>query len=385
VKPRVAIITEIVAPYRLPVFNCLARSTNIELHVIFLSETDPSLREWRIYSDEIEFSYDVLRNWRRRLGAYNFLVNWGLQQHLERISPDVVICGGYSYLASWQAARWCSRHRVPLALWSESTAHDDRNEYAMVEFLKRLFLRNCQAFVVPGRSAFDYLQSLGIPEEAIVTAPNAVDNDFYRQHALMARTNASHYRAHYQLPQRFFLYSGRLTKSKGVFDALDAYAALAASVRSEVGLVFAGNGQAKRHLQERAKGIDPGHVQFAGFVQREDLPAYYALAEMLIFPTYSDPWGLVVNEAMASGLPIISTSVAGCAADLVENGRNGFVVSAGAVDELASGMDLLTRNREMRSRFAAHSQQKISSYSPAACAQGLATAGELLAGKLTYA
>lgn len=384
-RPRVAIITEIVAPYRLPVFNSLAKSASIEPHVIFLSETDPGLREWRVYSDEIEFPHEVLPNWRHRVAGYNFLVNWGLQQHLGKISPDVVICGGYSYLASWEAARWCSRHRVPLALWSESTGCDRRNGYALVEYLKRQFLQNCRSFVVPGRSAFDYLLSFGIPEEAIVIAPNAVDNDFFREHALVARRHASDYRARYQLPERFFLYAGRLTKSKGVFDALEAYAALAADVRSEVGLVFAGNGAAKQHLQERAKGIHPGNVQFAGFIHREDLPAYYGLAEMLIFPTHSDPWGLVVNEAMASGLPIITTSVAGCAADLVENGRNGFVVDAGAADQLACAMDLLTRNCEMRSRFAAHSEQKIRGYSPAACAQGLAAAAESLVRKLTYA
>jgi glycosyltransferase involved in cell wall biosynthesis len=126
-------------------------------------------------------------------------------------------------------------------------------------------------------------------------------------------------------------------------------------------------------------------VHFAGFVHREDLPAFYALAEALIFPTHTDPWGLVVNEAMASGLPIITTSVAGCAADLVENGRNGFVVEPGAVDQLASAMDLLARNGEMRSRYAAHSREKISTHSPEACAEGLAAVAELLVAKAAYA
>jgi len=70
----------------------------------------------------------------------------------------------------------------------------------------------------------------------------------------------------------------------------------------------------------------PGIIQFLGFVHREELPEIYALAEGLIFPTHSDPWGLVVNEAMACGLPVIVTSVAGCTLDLVQDGWNGFVV-----------------------------------------------------------
>jgi glycosyltransferase involved in cell wall biosynthesis len=382
---RIAIITEIIAPYRLPVFNALATNSSIEPHIIFLSATDPSLREWRIYTDEIRFAYDVLPNCRRRICSYNFLVNWGLNRLLDEISPDILICGGYSYLASWQAARWCQRRGIPLALWSESTTHDHRHGYRCVEFVKRQFLQRCRAFVVPGRSALEYLVSLGIQDDAIVTAPNAVDNDFFAEAARMARIRAAHYRAHYSLPERFFLYSGRLVKSKGVFDALDAYASLAPGLRSEVGLVFAGSGAAMCDLQKRAARIHPGRVQFAGFVHREYLAVLYALADMLIFPTHSDPWGLVVNEAMACGLPIITTRVAGCAADLVENGRNGFLVEAGAVNQLASAMDLLAGNLEMRSRFAAHSRHTINKHSPEACANGLAAVVDLLAGKAAYA
>jgi glycosyltransferase involved in cell wall biosynthesis len=385
VKPRVAIITEIIAPYRVPVFNRLARNTSVETRIIFLSETDRSLREWHIYTDEIQFSYDVLPNWRCRIAGYNALLNWDLDKHLEKISPDILICGGYSYVASWHAARWCHRHGVPLVLWSESTGFDQRGGFLTVEFLKRQFLRKCRAFAVPGRSAFDYLVSFGIPGEAIVTAPNAVDNQFFEQRARIVRANAAHYRARYDLPERFFLYCGRLTRSKGVFDAIDAYASLAPDLRSQVSIVFAGNGPAKLHLQRRAASIHPGHVRFAGFVHREDLAAFYALADMLIFPTHSDPWGLVVNEAMASGLPIITTSVAGCAADLVQNGRNGSVVEPGAVDQLASAMDILGRNHERRSRFGADSVQKIISHSPEACAAGLLAAVDLVNGKIAYA
>lgn len=384
-KLRVAIVTEIIAPYRLPVFNSLARNVSVNPHIIFLSKTDPSLRQWRIYSDEIQFSFDVLPNWRRRVGKYNFLLNWGLDHLLETILPDTVICGGYNYFASWQAARWCKNRRIPFVLWSESTAWDERREHEPVEFLKRRFLRKCRAFVVPGHSAFQYLASFGVPERMIVTAPNAVDNGLFAQRALLARSNAAQYRARYELPQRFFLYCGRLTKSKGVVDALNAYASLAPDLRSEISLVFAGSGDARDDLQRRARSIFPGRVQFAGFVHREDLPAFYALADMLIFPTHSDPWGLVVNEAMACGVPIIATSVAGCAADLVENGQNGFVVEAGAVDQISAAMDLLARNSEMRKRFSLHSQKRISRYSPAACAQGLAAAVELVAGKMAYA
>ena len=105
-RRRLVVITEIIAPYRIPVFNALAGREEIDLHVIFLAETDSSTRQWRIYSDEIRFSYEVLPSWRTRLGKYNILVNHNVGSALRDAHPDVILCGGYNYLASWQAVRW---------------------------------------------------------------------------------------------------------------------------------------------------------------------------------------------------------------------------------------------------------------------------------------
>src|SRR5205085_9708253 len=103
---------------------------------------------------------------------------------------------------------------------------------------------------------------------------------------------------------------------KGVFDLLSAYEALAPEIRNDVGLVFVGDGAARPALQQRAEVISPGTIHLAGFAQKEDLACYYALADVLVFPTYSDPWGLVVNEAMACGLTVIASNAASCVADL---------------------------------------------------------------------
>lgn len=383
-KRRVAIITEIIAPYRVPVFNALARSSTVDPYVIFLSENDASLRDWKVCTDEIRFAYNVLPSWRRRVAGYNFLLNWGVERQLRRISPDILICGGYSYVGSWQAARWCTSNRVPLVLWAESTDRDNRRGYAPVEFLKRYFLARCDGCVAAGQSTLEYLVSLGVPEHAIITAPDAVDNDFFRQRSELARSEAAGYRAMYKLPERYFLYVGRLIRAKGVFNLLDAYAALPPELRSEIGLVFAGDGGSRSELERRAGEIHPGRVHFAGFLQREDLAPVYALADMLVFPTHSDPWGLVVNEGMAAGLPVITTTAAGCAADLVTDRRNGLVVPPGDWKQLAAAMSLLARSPEKRKQFGTCSREKIKKNSPEACAQGLAEAAVSVARKAAH-
>jgi len=145
-------------------------------------------------------------------------------------------------------------------------------------------------------------------------------------------------------------------------------------VRNEVGLVFAGDGVSREELTQLAKRIEPGRVCFPGFAQREKLAGLYALAETLVLPTHSDTWGLVVNEAMACGLPIIVSSVAGCAADLVEDGWNGYVVPPRDSEKLSVAINALVRHPELKQRMSAGSSERIRNYTPGACADGLAAA-----------
>ena len=371
---RTVILTEIIAPYRIPVFNALAGRAGVDLHVIFLAETDHALRQWHIYTDEIRFSYEVLPSWRLRAGKRSLLVNRGLWSALDAANPQTILCGGYNYPASWEALWWARRHKVRFVLWTESNQRDKRSGGATLEWLKRYYVSSCNAFVVPGKSSFAYLRTLGASEQAIFTAPNAVDNTFFATQAEKVKRQPAAFREKFGLPWRFLLFVGRLVPEKGVFDLIQAYAKLESVVRSEVGLVFAGDGASKEALSERAKLIEPGMIFFPGFAQREDLAGFYALAEAFILPTHSDPWGLVVNEAMACGLPIVVTNVAGCAADLVEDGWNGYVVPPADPSRLSAAIRSLLCQPERTQQMRARSSERIQAYSPQACAHGMAAA-----------
>jgi glycosyltransferase involved in cell wall biosynthesis len=368
---RLVIITEIISPYRIPLFNALANRTELQLHVIFLAETDPVLREWNVYKNEIKFSFEVLRSWRKRIAGTHFLLNRGVTRALGRADPTLILCGGYNYLASWQAQRWARHHNVPFLLWSESHARDMRSRLAAVELLKSEFVAQCTGFVVPGKAAFEYLRTFKISEERIFTALNAVDNDFFANNALFARQNARELRSQLNLPTRYFLFTGRLVKEKGIFELLSAYAKLDGSLRKQIGLVFVGNGPSRDELQNHAASDPSEMIRFVGFVQRELLPTYYALAEIMVLPTYTDPWGLVVNEAMACGLPILVSEVAGCAIDLVTENWNGKIVPARNVEALAAAMHELAKDPAHSRWMGANSSTRIQSYSPERWAEGV--------------
>lgn len=372
-KRRLVILTEIISPYRIPLFNALAQHAEVDLHVIFLAETDPILRQWQVYKEEIQFSHQVLPSWRKRLGKYNWLLNRGVVRALVTSAPDVILCGGYNYIASWQALLWARGRNIPFFLWSESNAKDLRRAHAVVEFLKSAFLRKCSGFVVPGRLAQEYLcTQKKIREDVIFTAPNAVDNDLFAAAAAAARQNAATHRRGLGLPGRYFLFAGRLVREKGVFELLSAYAKLDESMRQQVGLMFVGDGASRQQLEQQAASISPGVIRFAGFAQREQLAIYYALAEMLILPTYADTWGLVVNEAMACGLPIILSRSAGCAAELVRENWNGLLVPPRDVSSLTSAMRSLADHPDLRAVMGANSVQQIFHYSPKEWSSGIA-------------
>jgi glycosyltransferase involved in cell wall biosynthesis len=373
-KLRLVVITEIIAPYRIPVFNALALQPGIDLHVIFLAETDPTQRQWLVQREEIRFSFEVLPSWRRRIHGCNLLLNWGMDGALRRASPDAIVCGGYNYIASWEAMRWAHRRRVPFLLWVESTSKDFRSGSIFFESLKTRFLRQCDGFVAAGRSSFEYLRSYGIAENTVFTAPNAIDIDFFSHTAEMARRNAGLNRQHFRLPDRYFLFVGRLVPEKGVFDLVEAYAMLAPALRAQIDVVFAGDGVARSELEQRAAAVKPGSIHVAGFLQREHLATFYALAETFVFPTHTDAWGLVVNEAMACGLPVISTHAAGCAADLVVDQQNGRLVGARDVGQLASALNDLACDPQLRWSMSQASIRKVQEYSPEACAAGMAMA-----------
>ena len=368
---RLVILTEIISPYRIPVFNALAQHPEIDLHVIFLAETDPSIREWRVYTDEIQFSYEVLPSWRQRLGKHNLLINRNVGGAITRAGPDVILCGGYNYPASWQALRWAKRNDVPFLLWCESTAGDRRNLYWLVESLKQTFLNDCTGFVVPGNSALEYVRRM-TGSEHIFVAPNAVDIHLFSTQSATALMKGPRLRGELGLPDRFFLYVGRLVRAKGLLDLLEAYASLEPQVRSELGLVFAGDGPLRAELESAAQSVFPGCAHFAGFVDRDELASYYSLAECMVLPTHSDTWGMVVNEAMACGLPVICTRIAGCAADLVRS--NGLLVSPRNILELGAAMQKMAADSGLRARMSVESRRLIQNYSPEYCADGIAGA-----------
>ena len=220
---KAVLLTETISPYRIPVFNELARNFKGEFLVFFFGESEKR-REWKIYKEQINFCYEVLPGilfQRGDLSPYFF--NPTIFYRLLRYSPDVILIGSYHDPSSFLAIAYAKLFRRRAILWCESNKYDYRGNFPLKMLYKRWFIGNCSAYVVPGRASFEYLVSLGARAERIWTAPNAVDNEHFSRFRDEYRGAKETFKRSKGYPRRLILYVGRLINQKGIFDLLKAF------------------------------------------------------------------------------------------------------------------------------------------------------------------
>ena len=291
---------------------------------------------------------------------------------LNRIQPSIVALPGWWETASRAALSWCLRNNIPAVMMSDSQASDAARSWPR-EAVKRRLVARCVSGLVSGTAAGDYLAELGMPRERIFTGYDVVDNDHFHRGALLARAQAPGWRDELDLPQNYFLFSGRFIAKKNLHRLLEAYA----SYRRQVGsaawnLVMLGNGPLLVSVQKWIFELGlSGTVKICGVKSYSELPFYYGLAGALVHASTTEQWGLVVSEAMACGLPVIVSRQSGCSHDLVEHGKNGFVFDAFNTADLTRWLVHVASPACDRSAFGEASRAIVANWSPARFADGL--------------
>ena len=282
---------------------------------------------------------------------------------LTELDPELVLVPGYYNLPAIAAALWAKLHGRLSVLMTESTAFDHIRT-GWKERLKGLLIRLLFDRAVTGGTAHRlYLQQLGFPMARVRGRYDVVDN-----HGIAERTRtlrADSKATEHGLPTGYFLFIGRLAEEKNVAGLLQAWV----SYRTDGGtwpLVLVGDGPEKARLVEWAGQTGYARdVIFAGHKGSAALSLYQAFAGCFVLPSTREPWGLVVNEAMAAGLPVIVSTRCGCAADLVEHGRNGLLFNPASDGELAACLHLMEALSEReRQRMGSASAERIAAFSP---------------------
>jgi 1,2-diacylglycerol 3-alpha-glucosyltransferase len=256
---------------------------------------------------------------------------------LDQAKCDVVAVNGWNNFGSLIAANCCLRRSIPMIVMSESARHDEPRT-RLKEMVKRRIIAFFPAALVGGQQHVEYLVELGMPRERICTGYDVVDNSYFREKTDEIRSRSSEVRGKYQLPDNYFLASARFIEKKNLPGLIRAYAQYRRA--SEVAgnapwdLVLLGDGPLGKTLNSQVSTLNlHSQVHLPGFKRYDQLPIYYALAKAFVHASTTEQWGLVVNEAIASGLPVIVSSRCGCVPELV-NG-NGFTFDPFDEQELA--------------------------------------------------
>jgi phosphatidylinositol alpha-1,6-mannosyltransferase len=349
---RLALLTEIPAPYRIPLFNAL--SQRVDLRVLFLAERDPRRGFYEPHRDEWRFDGRVLRGAQLQRGARWLVLNRAVVRELRRFRPEAVAVGGWNQPAFWLALAYCRLRRIPLLVWIESTARDARSEARPLALARGAMVRGASGAFVPGTAAAEYARSLGV--ELVEAAPNAIDASVFER-AVVDRSGRD---------GCTFLYVGRLDPEKGLDTLLEAFR----DVPGELALVGAGSDE------QRLRALAGERVRFEGAKDRDELVDHYRDADVFVLPSRSEPWGMVLNEAAAAGLPLVATEESGAARDLVEEGVTGFRVPAGDVSVLRERLTRLAADAELRASAGARSRELAREFTPEAWADGVARLAE---------
>lgn len=353
----------VLAPYSIPRFRALqALRPDCSIRVMALGATE-RMREWKVRKQDLGFDYleavpgETVENIEPRLLAAR------VRQWLDDCDPQAVVITGYYYPAMRAAAQWARRHGRASVYMGDSQ-RVDRPRIAIREWLKGWWVRrHYDSAFVAGERAADYLAGMGFPRERIWTGYDVVDNRSFYEAAEAARFDADCLRMTLEVPERYFLFVGRFAPEKNVLRLLEAYGRYRQEAGSSAwGLVLVGSGPQEAQLREAAQSMRD--VVFAGFQQSDGVRAYFGLASCLVLPSLSEPWGLVVNEAMAAGLPVLVSYRCGCVPELVRPGLNGYVCDPFDVDGLTQLMSVMSSGRVDAKTMSETSKDLVALYTP---------------------
>lgn len=299
---------------------------------------------------------------------------------LEQAKPAVVAVPGWTDRAALAAILWCTQphRRTPVIMMSDSTSLDSRRIF-WKEWIKRRIVTQCNSALVGGTRHTEYIAKLGMPVDRIFTGYGVVDNAHFAAGAASARRAAPEVRARLGLPAHYFLTCNRFVEKKNLFRLLESYAEYLREARSETwDLVLLGDGPLRGELESKADALGlRQRVHFPGFQQYDALPAYYGLADAFVHVSTSEQWGLVVNEAMAAGLPVLVSDCCGCVPDLVVDGQNGFSLDPLDSTGISRCLSRISGDPEERRRMGEVSREIIQPWSVHRFAFSLYKAAEI--------
>lgn len=354
---RVVIVTNIPAPYRLPVYALLAREPDIDLHVVYCSGREPD-REWNL--GQANFPHTFLNESFVSYRGRFIHINHDIWSVLLSLRPDVVVTTGFNP-THLLAYAWTRLHRARHVAMTDGTLESEARLSRLHRWIRRHVYEHTAAFIAASEGGMRLYRSYGVEPDSLFKSHLCAHNERF----LAAPPVAKHYD---------FIFCGRFEAAKNPLFALDVARACARQLGRKVSMVYVGSGGMEARIREYAREcVNDVEATFAGFATQEALPGWYAASRVFLFPTQMDVWGVVANEACAAGVPVLVSPDAGVAGELVRGGENGFVLTLD-LDHWADAACRLLTDAALYESMSARCREIVRQYSYDNAALGIAQA-----------
>ncbi len=355
-KIKIAFLNDTMGPYhyaRLEAANILSNCTFIEFSSIDHTNYWDTSNEHTPNKEILFIDEPITKKSKQEISKR-------LDQVLSDLKADVVLISGWDAPASLIALKWCIENNTPSILLSESQKHDFKR-LLIKEVVKKSLLKLFDSAFVGGKNQIEYLSELGFNKQKIYPGCDLVDNDYFMKNSLINSELQSHYRDKYKLPKKFFFTSCRFVEKKNLKFLISSFSKFQKDQPSW-DLVIAGDGPMKKELISLAEELNiTDKVFFPGYIQYDEIPIFYGLSSCFVLPSITEQWGLVVNESLASGKPVIVSNRCGSAPNLVEDKDVGYTFDPYDESDLIAKMNLISREGNLE-HFSKNTKTVISSF-----------------------
>lgn len=390
---KLCIIASHVVQYHAPLYKEIAKDENLDTTIVYLDAM--GLEEFK----DIEFNHNIkwdkslldgyshkfLKNYSHKpFGGFFSRINPGIFRELWRNKYDAVLIPGYATLSYWFSFIAAKLTGTKIIWRGESTLKGDENRNDLIKLAKKFILPKllslCDVILYSCTGNKDYLKFYGANSNKMIFCPCSVDNEFFQKKRadIVSRKNGD-LKKDLEINEEDLavLFCARFTRRKRPLDLLRAVNKID---NSKIAVIFVGDGHEKENMESYAR---ENHIKakFVGFKDQKDLPRYYSATDVLAVVSDYDPSPKVINEVMNFELPLILTDIVGTACDLVEEGKNGFIVKPGDVDTIAQRIDFLNNNRNTAKTMGRRSLQIVNAWSLAKSANSIKKAVETVSNR----
>lgn len=375
---KIAVLVSHPIQYFVSVYQELAQTPGIDLTVLFRSRVGVDAYHDTGFGQTVQWDIPMLDGY-----SHQFLsrktslrgIEIGVIFALLSKRFDVLMVHGYNSTTNLLAILVAKLTGTKVLMRGDTRFEAHHNRSGFKAQIKRMVFRCCDGFVAIGSLNREYYLQHGVPATRIYFAPFSVRNGHFSATPEMRERHRRTIRAELALEgdSLVILFASKLIKRKRAVDLIHAFEILVDQFPLAY-LVIVGAGEEEANLRALATGSVGQRIRFIGFRNQSQLPALYAASDVFVLPSDAEPWGLVVNEVMAAGIPVVVSNEVGAAPDLVQDKDTGAVFPCGNVDELVDALRRLLIDRPMRERMSANALNLIRKWDVDECSAGIVNA-----------